>query len=495
LPTERPPRAEAEALANEAIADPAGWVGNVLGRSLWQRQREIIESVRDNRETAVKSCHAAGKSYTAANVALWWLYNYPHSLVLTTAPTDRQVRGILWKEIRTGHQRARWPLGGELLSQELKLESDWFAWGFTAPDYDPDRFQGFHAIHTLVIVDEASGVSEEIYEAIDGVLTADESRLLMIGNPTNPSGRFAKAFRIPSVGKISISAFETPNFSAFGITEDDIRANTWEEKITGPLPAPYLVTPRWVYDRFTRWGEESPLYLAKVRARFPQVGTDGLIPLHWIEAAVERILIPSEPSELAVDVARFGSDESVIMHRRGPVARTLKILPFCDTMTLAGEVILAFRSTGARCAKIDAVGIGAGVYDRLKEQEFEVDEMQAGARAADPEQFANTRAEWYWGLRKLFEEEAIDIEEDEELIVQLTDIRYKVNSRGQILIESKEDMKRRGVSSPDRADALMLLFAQGREWDIVAVPASAISRGTVLPTMSRTQSGIPRMVY
>jgi phage terminase large subunit len=455
-------KSEATILTNRARTDPAWWVRNVLGHEPWSKQVEILEAVRDNRETAVKSCHAAGKSFSAGDVALWFLYSHRPSIVITTAPTDRQVKGILWKEIRSSHQRARYPLGGDLLSQELKLDHDWWAWGFTAPEYDPDRFQGFHAIHILVVVDEASGVSQEIFDAIDGILTSDESRLLMIGNPTNPSGRFAKAFKRSDVAKISINAFDTPNLSTFGITQQDIESGTWEAKVTGSLPAPYLVTPRWVSDRLKEWGRDSALYCAKVEANFPQAGEDTLIPLHWIEAAVDRTLEQGAPKELGVDVARYGTDETVLVYRAGPVARIRKISPKNDTMQVAGWVIHEIRTSGARVAKIDAVGVGAGVYDRLKEQKKPVEEMQSGAAARDPERFANTRAEWWWYLRTLFETGEIDIEDDQVLINQLADMRFKVNSRGQILIESKDDMKKRGSGSPDRADALMLTFAPSR---------------------------------
>lgn len=451
---------DASVALDRALSDPAWWVREVLGHNPWSKQIEILESVRDNPTTAVKSCHGAGKSFSAADVALWYLYTHRPSIVLTTAPTDRQVKGILWKEIRKAYMRSRYPLGGDLLIQELKLDADWFAWGFTAPDYDPDRFQGFHEIHILVVVDEASGVSEEIYEGIDGVLTSEHARLLMIGNPTNPSGRFAKAFKSPGISKISISAFDTPNFTEFGITEIDILRNTWEEKITRDLPAPYLVTPRWVADRLRDWGETSPLYLSRIKAQFPAQSDDTLIPLHLIEAAVERNLPSGSPSELGVDVARFGADETVIVHRAGPVARIIKTLPKCDTMELTGHVVIAMKETAAKVAKIDAVGVGAGVVDRMKELGISCQEMQAGSRANDSDRYANARAEWYWGLRERFESGDISIPDDSELVSQLSNIKYKVTSRGQIQIESKEDMKKRGLRSPDRADALMMLFAQ-----------------------------------
>lgn len=455
-----PPPETAQTLLTRGQADPVWWIRAVLGDTLWAEQARIVESVRDNRETAVRSCHGTGKSYIAARAALWFLYTHKPSIVITTAPTDRQVRGILWKEIRAAHRRARYPLGGEILTQELKLAEDWFAWGFTAPEYDPDRFQGFHEVHILVIVDEAAGVSQEIYEAIDSILTSEHARLLLIGNPTNPTGRFADDFKTPGVAKHAISCESTPNFTAYGITREDLVTGVWEAKITGPLPAPYLITPDWAAKMIQRWGVDSQFVQARVWGEFPSAGPGTLIPLHWIEAAVERILEPIGPGELGVDVARFGTDETVIVHRRGPVARVLKVFSQKDTMTTVGEIQTALRETRATSAKIDAVGIGAGVYDRLNELGAPVREMQSGAAAQDPERFANARAEWWWGLRERFETGDIEIEDDEDLVAQLADIKYKVNSRGQILIESKEDMKKRGRVSPDRADALMLAFAK-----------------------------------
>jgi len=450
----------AKNILEKSRSQPQWWVENVLGSKLWHKQVEVLEAIRDNQEIAVASCHGAGKSYVAACAALWYACCHRPSIVITTAPTDRQVRGILWKEIRLAHQRAQIPIGGKLLSQELRFDSNHWIWGFTAPEYDPDRFQGFHEVNILVIVDEAVGVSEQIYQAIEGVLTSENARLLMISNPTDASGRFGQSFKTAGVKKINISAFETPNFTDFGITEEDIEEDTWQEKITGPLPMPYLITPNWVAQRYKRWGKESPLYYSRVKGQFPQQGTDSLIPLAWVQAAVQRSLDPGEPVELGVDVARYGPDETVFLLRQGPVARIKKIIPMGDTMDTTGHTIKMLLETGAEAAKIDADGLGAGVYDRMKEQGKPALEMRSGMKASDSERFANTRSEWWWGLRERFEEGDIDIEEDEELISQLSSMKYKVNSRGQIQVESKDEMKKRGLPSPDRADALMLAYAR-----------------------------------
>ena len=466
----------ANAMLARSQQEPAWWTTNILGNNLWQTQEDIIRSVRDNHETVVASCHGAGKSYTAANVALWYLFNHKPSVVITTAPTDRQVRGILWKEIRLAHGRARIPLGGKLLTQELKLDTNWWAWGFTAPEYDPDRFQGFHEVNILVIVDEAAGVSEQIYEAIDGVLTSEHSRLLMIGNPTSAAGRFGQSFKTPGISKFTISAFDTPNFTTFGITEEDVENGTWEEKITSDLPAPYLVTPQWVAKRFIRWGKDSPLYQSRVMGRFPTQGTDTLIPLDWIDRAIKADLKPGEPVELGVDVARYGQDESVWVLRKGSVARIHETKAMGDTMETTGISVRGRKETGASNIKVDADGLGAGVYDRLKELGEPATEMRSGMSASDSERFANKRAEWWWGLRERFESGDIDIENDEELVAQLSNIKYKINSRGQIQIESKDEMRKRGLPSPDRADALMLAFAKEDRVEPIRLRARSVGR-------------------
>lgn len=440
--------------------DPASWVEDVLGDQMWSKQVEIFEAVAANRDTSVASCHGAGKSWTAARVALWFCRTRYPAIVITTAPTDRQVRGILWKEIRLAHQRALSPMGGKLLTQELKWADDWWIWGFTAPDYDPDRFQGFHEEHILVIVDEASGVSKAIYDGISGILSSDQARILRIGNPTDPSGEFAQSFNSKYTTKIRISAFDTPNFTTFGITNADIPNRTWAKKITGPLPYPQLVTPRWVAERFEKWGEESPLYQARVLGQFPQQGDDTLIPISWIEAARQRELEAGSPVEVGADVARYGGDETTIYIRRGDHVRLFWAGHKTDTMTTTGHIVRAIREAKAERARVDVVGIGSGVVDRLEEMGHEVFSVNTGEGASDNKRFLNARAEWWWGMRERFERGDIDIEDDEDLIAQLSSLRYKVTSKGQIQIERKEDARKRGISSPDRADGVMHCFAE-----------------------------------
>lgn len=462
---------EARAIAKRAQRDPAWWVRKVLGNSPSPLQVQILESVRDNRETAVASCHGFGKSWIAARAALWFLYAFEPSIVITTAPTDRQVRKILWKEILIAHQRANAPLGGRVLQQEIQISPEHWALGFTTRDYDADRFQGHHEDYLLVVVDEAAGVTAQIYDGIKGLLSSAHARKLEIGNPTDPNGPFGHTFRKGGPGCFNISALDTPNFTTFGITLEDIADGSWEGKITGPLPMPKLVTPQWLADAYhdnrPGWGPEGPLFIAKGLGRFPEGAPDSLYKLSWLDRAEKRHHKGRDPNQLALDVARFGDDENVLAHRLGNSVRIHRTWSGVNTMATVGRALKAIKETGCEVIKVDVVGIGAGVYDRLAEladegeHDADVVEMSAGERSDDPEQYVNLRAQWYGSLATCFEQGDIVLEYDAELRAQLLGIKVDFDSKGRMLCESKKKAKARGVPSPDRADAVAMVMDDG----------------------------------
>ena len=308
-----------------------------------------------------------------------------------------------------------------------------------------DEFQGFHSPNMLIVVDEAEGVEETIYEAIEGTMTSDNCRLLLIGNPTTMSGAFRRAFYEDRgiFHTVTISALDSPNVQA------------------GRVAVRGLVSQRWVEERKKVWGEDNPIYQARVLGEFPDQGEDTLIALSYIEAAVDREGQPSsgrEPVVIAVDVARFGSDKSVILRRRGMTVEEVQSLRGLDTMKLTGLIINSVDRWQPDEVVVDEVGIGAGVVDRLREQGYGVQGVNVGSSARDGEHFANQRAEGYWTLRSLFIDGILKLPPDNELVGQLAGLRYTFNSLGRVVIESKEEMRRRSVPSPDKADALMLAF-------------------------------------
>lgn len=460
-------RDKAEALRAKFIAEPKVFFSHFLGCQPWERQLEIVEAVRDNRVTSVRSCHASGKSWIAARIALWYLICYPNSKVITTAPTARQMEGVLWREINDAYTRSNIPFGGECLKTKLDIKAQWFAVGLSTTD--PDKFQGYHAERLLVIPDESAGIPEAIWEGVRAITTSTNNRVLMIGNPTSLTGRFYNSHREPTVRQMKISAFDTPNFLANGLTNTDELREAIESGREIKEVSPYLISPIAAYEMLQEYGPEHPAYVSRVLAEFPSQEENTLIPLNLIESAME----PERATKLGkgavptygVDVARFGSDKTVIAHRWGNVVDSIDVYTKQDTMQTVGRVRQHILNTPGAEAYIDVIGVGAGVYDRLNELRNEGNEWQrvfavnVAERAEDPEKFFNKRAEIYWRLRKLFEAGEIAVPHDKFLLNELATIQYRFVG-GKIRIEEKDEIKKRTGRSPDRADALMLAFAQ-----------------------------------
>lgn len=449
---------------------PIEFSRDILGNDPYDRQEEILFSLASNPRTTVRSAHGVGKTWSAAGGILWFISSFVPSTVVTTAPTARQVRDILWKEINVQYYKAKTPLGGRILTQQLIMSDreKWFATGFTTEEHDLDRFQGFHNINILVVIDEACGVSKTIYDAVEGLLSAGLMvRLLLIGNPTNENTEFGKSFKSQLYDKFHLSAFDSPNFTTFGITIEDMRNNTWEKKIVGDLPRPYLTTPKWVYERYQEWGEDSPLYQVRVMGNFPEEAEDTLIPLFWIERAQLLNLEPSGVKSLGVDIARSGGDESVIIMRHGGVASAPKVWTHKDTMQSTGIIKNYIDEHKPDIVNIDVIGMGAGVVDRLNEQEYGVNGVNVGERATEPDKYFNLRSELYWKIRQKLERSELELPDDSILTNELTGFRYEFTSKGQLKLEPKEKTKDRVGKSPDRADSLALTLYEKRQGMVV----------------------------
>jgi hypothetical protein len=468
-------------LRRRYFRDPALWGKDRLAEFMWSGQKNIMYSVRDNRRTAVASCHEIGKSFIAARLTCWWIdiHSPGKAIVVTSAPTARQVRTILWKEIGRAQSKG---LAGRTNQTSWYItmpngKEELVAFGMKPSDTDPAAFQGIHAEAVLVIFDESCGIpgdraqaTHSLWEAADSLIANDNSRFLAIGNPDDPQSYFADICK-PGSGwnYLSISAWDSPNFSG--------------EKIPESLK-PLLIGRVYVEEKRRKWARDwvwtedgkkvvppegktvtdsNPLWQSKVLGVFPEIsGEKSLIPLSWIRAAQTRELKPEGPNELGVDVGG-GGDSSTIAHRLGPVVRIVHEDHNPNTMHTCGAVVTVRKETGATVAKIDRVGIGAGVSDRGKEMGEPFVGINVGEASNDPETFANLRAEYWWGIRERFESGDIDIDsDDDDLAAELCSIRFDRNSRGQIVIESKSQASSRGIPSPNRGDAVMLAFAKPR---------------------------------
>lgn len=432
--------------------NPVGWVTEGLGEHLWSKQKDIATSVLDNRYTAVKACHGPGKSYTAARLGAWWLDRFPvgEAFLVTTAPTWAQVNAILWRELRRAHKKADLP-GRINLRAEWYVGDELVGYGRKPADYDEQAFQGIHARYVLVLIDEACGVPKQLIDAAESLATNEGARVVALGNPDDPSSHFETICR-PGSGwnVITISAFDTPAF-----TGEEIPLGLDE----------LLVSELWVEERRQRWGEGSPLWQSKVLGEFPDITDDTLITPKMLAKAIETELPGIERGRYSIDIARMGQDETVCYRNRGGVIREEWAAHKQDTVATTGKIIETLHTHKLRNvpAVVDMVGVGAGVYDNLREAGLPVVGFNGGFASLRPKRFLNLRAEMYWAAREGIEAGEIDLDPlDDKLLSQLGSIKYGLDSKGRIYIESKDDMRKRGLPSPDRADALVMsLWGRG----------------------------------
>lgn len=466
------PRGTAEAATRAALRvagisvkhryhdDPVGWAEH-KGIFLWSKQREILRSLVKRRYTAVPACHGVGKSFIAAVAVCWWLdvHEVGEAFVVTTAPTDSQVKAILWREISRLHSK-------HALRGRITLDAQWYmsdggtetlvAYGRKPAAYKnaeqaSTAFQGIHADFVLVVVDESAGVPEWLFNAADSLATNEESRVIGFGNPDDPASHFEKICR-PGSGwhRIQIGAKHTPNF-----TNEDVPARLRR----------LLISKTWVRERVKRWGKRSPLFIAKVLGRFPEVSSTTLISPRLVREAWMRDLSGNAidaPGKYGVDVARDGNDETVIyINRGGHIRLRFATRDKIRTTATTGQIMATLREDTVDIDDlpviVDEVGVGGGVVDQGIEQGLRIIAFSGGRRAWHPDKFANRNAETWWMFKVLMEEGLVDLDpDDEDLASQLQSRRWHRDSAGRIHVESKEKMAERGLPSPDRADAAVM---------------------------------------
>jgi len=371
---------------------------------------------------------------------------YP-AKVPCTAPTLHQLKDILWAELSKWHQR----MPEELRSQFRIKSSDQdmrvvnvhapessFAVGRAGRKDNPEALQGFHEDNLLFIIDEASGIDEIVFEVAQGALSTEHSKVLMTANPTRTSGYF----------------FDSHH---------KMRHRWHAMKVSCTDSS--RVSQTYITDVSTAYGEDSNVYRVRVLGEFPKSEDDVVIPLELCEAAVSRDIevIDTYSPIWGVDVARFGDDSTALAKRRAnAVLEPVKIWKKRDTMEVAGLVLKEYEETDSDLLPssilVDVIGIGAGVVDRLRELGLPARGINVG-ESASGYNYNRLRDELWWRARTWFDEKQCRIPDDGRLIGELSTVKYKVTSTGKIQVESKDDMKKRGLKSPDVADAFCLTFA------------------------------------
>lgn len=439
--------------ARAVIGDPSQFTHAMLGHDIWSKQHEILQSVAKFPRTAVKACHASGKTFIAAAAVLWWITHHQEAIAVTTAPTWTQVERLLWGEIHNMVLRSKIS-NPKPSATSLQLGPNRYAMGLSTNE--GVRFQGFHG-NVLVVLDEAPGILPEIYEAIEGIRAGGDVRMLALGNPVISSGPFYDAFTTNRErwNLIAISAFDTPNLA--GVTLEQLLE--LPDELLDENQRRYLTTRRWAKEKYFEWGPGHPLWESRVLGNFPLQSEDALLSLTWLEQA--KLRTEGEREVWAgVDVAGPGESETVLCVRRGP--RIVLLQAWAKDSRGAVLAALGRFKSELKGINVDSVGVGEYFGKHLRDQGMPVNEVNVGQSAREAEKFSNLKAELYWNLRLRAESGNIAGLTDEKAIAQLASIRYSHNSRGQVVIESKEDARKRGVKSPDRAEAIMLAFAERR---------------------------------
>jgi hypothetical protein len=494
-------QAELQARLRRWYHDPVAFARDVFGVRLWHRQRQIVRSAARSSahggtfRIAVRSGHKCGKSMILAVLALWWGTTRPAARVIMTAPSGRQIRSILWREVRKLYDLARkrlaaiGGLGGRLYEVPdagLQYADQSEVVGFSTNQ--PERMAGTSGENLLYLIDEASGVDLKIWEAIEGNRAGDAS-VVMFSNPTQTSGYFFDAFHANASlwQRFHISSEETPNVKS------------------GTKTVPGLATRAWVEEKRVEWGPDyakDPRYQVRVQGVFPRHAANQVITLEEVREAKRRFYayaaqllgreMPVDPElwprifrpglemaqvqarfrasaqgilRIGVDPAWLGDDLTVIFLRRGDRMFEPVYLQGQDGLAIANRVeteILRYRRAGERPrVLIDVIGIGADAYGHLARKAGIVTVPVNSSRAAeDDEEYRNLRSELHFGAKKWLRAGG-SFAPHPILETELTAARYTIDGVGRIAVEAKPDIKKRLGRSPDYADAFALATYEG----------------------------------
>jgi phage terminase large subunit len=468
--------------------NPVEFVEDIIGAIPDDNQKTILRSVASESMTSVRSGHGIGKSAVEAWVVIWFLCTRPFPKIPCTAPTQHQLFDILWAEV------SKWIRSSPFLRNELTWTNEkiymrgypeeWFAVARTATN--PDALQGFHAENVLFIIDEASGVKDIVFEPVLGALSTKGAKLLMCGNPTRLTGFFYDSHH---KNRSSYNALHVDGRDSSRVDMDFINK---------------------IIDMF---GADSDVFRVRVAGQFPRSTPDSLIAMEWCEDAAKlRIESPCNRIDIGVDVARYGNDSSVlfpVMDKTRPVEE-FEVYHHNMTTEITGHVVIMIKRYAREYPeamiriKVDCDGLGVGVFDNLATQkdkiidevreercraggldpvtewsqcqaiprlDLEIIECHFGGKGgkvddADPVEYSNSTGLMWGAVRKKLKDGTFQLPDNDALFSQLSNRKYVVNKDGKIELERKESMKKRGVSSPDIADALALALYDPPQWTV-----------------------------
>lgn len=425
--------------------DPVSFAREVCGIEPDDWQAELLMAIADPRQRriSVRSGHGVGKSTAVAMAAVWHVCIKVPSKTVVTAPTSAQLFDACFAEMKNVAKRLKPPFDKllEIKSDRIELKSkpeSCFISCRTSRAEQPEALAGVHSPSVLLLADEASGVHEKVFEAASGSMSGEHATTVLTGNPTRNTGFF----------------YDTHNR-----LKDD-----WYTMHVSCIKSK-RVADDFVEDMKRRYGEDSPAFAVRVRGDFPPAEEDTVIPVSLIDYAMTSDVRVHEDTMTVwgLDVARQGNDASVLCKRQGPVVHPLKVWRGMDLMQLTGAVKVEYDtlppSKQPREIIVDSNGFGAGVLDRLRELGLPARGLNVSERAINRDTYLNLRAELWFQCKSWLEGMDVKLPKDDALWAELAAPKYFFTSSGKIQVESKEAMRKRGVASPDRADALCLALA------------------------------------
>lgn len=508
------------------VSDADGWnrfARDYLKVNLDKEQDEALFTIRHNKKTAISSGTSRGKDYLMATAAICCFYLTPefgedgrmtgNTKVVLTGPTNRQVMDIIMPEISRIFKHSVY-LPGELVSNGINTPFDeWFLTAFKADGKNTEAWTGYHAANIFFGVTEATGLPQEVFNAIEGNLQGN-SRLVLVFNPNINHGYAASSFKDPDFKKIRLNSLHAPNVVAKRIIHPGQVDYSWVterlNKWCQPIAKTEVRAEDGDFEFEEQWYRPDDLFRAKVLGLFPKVSEGVLVPPEWIELANQRwkemqqgniitpqgitgtpkeVMLKTKALRLGVDVAGMGRDSSCFCHRHGRYVAGFEKLHGGGTanhMEVVGKVVTILKANTSPMdglyaqAFIDTIGEGAGVYSRmdelvkekegdwLKDRFFSCKFSEAAVWNELPlkdhtgqYEFLNLRAWLYWAVRDWLNpanKNDAALPPDDELLQELSETQWKFMSNGKIQLESKEDLKKRLKRSPDKADAFANTF-------------------------------------
>jgi hypothetical protein len=420
------------------------FVREVIGvePDIWQG--EFLDAISSGeRKISVRSGHGVGKSTAASWAMLWFVLTCYPSKVVVTAPTSAQLYDALFAELKRWHKELpdAWRELLEAKTDRIELKAsptEAFISARTSRAEQPEALQGVHSDHVMLVADEASGVPEAVFEAAAGSMSGHSAVTILLGNPTKSSGFF----------------FDTHN---------RLKDEWWTRRVS--CYDSRRVSKDYIADMASRYGEESNAFRIRVLGEFPKTDDDTLIGFDLVDSAFHRDVSASEDAPIVwgLDVARFGTDATALAKRRGNAVNEIRKWKNLDLMQTTGAVVAEYEAVKLEDRPIeilvDSIGLGAGVVDRLRELGLPARGINVAESPAMGTIYVNLRAELWGKMKAWLEKRDCKLPKDDSLLAELVAPRYTFNSSGKMKLESKDEMRKRGIGSPDMADALALTFA------------------------------------